>query len=117
MAGYFVEAVILGIGLCILMLRGAEYALGKLTAAPTRAHYPLTCFIGDALDGMRRATRSRTSIYLVAMVKIVISFTWMIVLALNTTMGVAWHRFTAWPNIWFKRERRRPHLRWAVCSR
>ncbi|MGH3472463.1 MAG: (Fe-S)-binding protein, partial [Nocardioidaceae bacterium] len=23
---------------------------------------------------------------------------------LNTTMGVAWHRFTVWPNIWFKRE-------------
>ena len=38
------------------------------------------------------------------MIKIVISFTWMIVISLNTTMGVAWHRFTAWPNIWFKRE-------------
>jgi ferredoxin len=25
------------------------------------------------------------------------------VLAMNTTMGVAWHRFTAWFNIWFKR--------------
>jgi Fe-S oxidoreductase len=25
------------------------------------------------------------------------------VLGLNATMGVAWHRFTAWPNIWFKR--------------
>ncbi|MEJ7741901.1 MAG: heterodisulfide reductase-related iron-sulfur binding cluster [Nocardioidaceae bacterium] len=43
-------------------------------------------------------------VYLVAMLKIVISFTWMIVLSLNTTMGVAWHRFTAFPNIWFKRE-------------
>ena len=38
------------------------------------------------------------------MVKIVISFTWMIVISLNTTMGVAWHRFTAFFNIWFKRE-------------
>ena len=27
-----------------------------------------------------------------------------IVIGLNTTMGVAWHRFTVWPNIWFKRE-------------
>ena len=51
-----------------------------------------------------RATRRCSNmIYLVAMVKIVISFTWMIVLARNTTMGVAWHRFTAWPNIWFRR--------------
>ncbi len=38
------------------------------------------------------------------MIKILISFTWMITISLNVTMGVAWHRFTAWPNIWFKRE-------------
>ena len=38
------------------------------------------------------------------MVKIVISMTWLIVIARNVTMGVAWHRFTAWSNIWFKRE-------------
>ena len=47
---------------------------------------------------------SRTSIYLVAMLKIVISFAWMITISLNPTMGVAWHRFTAFFNIWFKRE-------------
>ncbi|CAO0830895.1 (Fe-S)-binding protein OS=Streptomyces microflavus OX=1919 GN=G3I39_33125 PE=4 SV=1 [Streptomyces microflavus] len=29
---------------------------------------------------------------------------WMIVVSLNTNMGVAWHRFLALPNIWFKRE-------------
>ena len=29
---------------------------------------------------------------------------WFAVLGLNLTMGVAWHRFTVWPNIWFKRE-------------
>jgi len=28
----------------------------------------------------------------------------MIVVSLNTNMGVAWHRFLAFPNIWFKRE-------------
>jgi len=38
------------------------------------------------------------------MVKILISFAWMITISLNATMGVAWHRFTAWPNIWFKRK-------------
>jgi Fe-S oxidoreductase len=26
------------------------------------------------------------------------------VISLNATMGVAWHRFTVWPNIWFKRK-------------
>ena len=40
----------------------------------------------------------------VAAIKIIISMAWFIVIGLNTTMGVAWHRFTVWPNIWFKRE-------------
>jgi Fe-S oxidoreductase len=100
---YFVEGVILGIGLCILALRGAEYALDDLDGGASRTHYPLTFFIGNGLSGLG-TTSLENIVYLVAMVKIVISFTWMIVLALNTTMGVAWHRFTAWPNIWFKRE-------------
>jgi Fe-S oxidoreductase len=96
---YFVEAVILGIGLCILALRGLEYALAD---APARVDYPLTYFIGAWFTDMSPATLINL-VYLVAMTKIVISFTWMIVLAANATMGVAWHRFTAWPNIWFKR--------------
>ncbi len=99
--GYFVEAVILGIAVCIIALRGAEYALQGASAS--RADFPLTFFVGEALSGVARGGLENI-VYLVAMVKIVISFTWMIVLSLNTTMGVAWHRFTAWPNIWFKRE-------------
>jgi Fe-S oxidoreductase len=98
--GYFVEAVILGVGLCILVLRGAEYALEP---GASTADFPLSFFIGQGLDGLGVAALERL-VYLVAMVKIVISFTWMIVISLNATMGVAWHRFTVWPNIWFKRK-------------
>jgi Fe-S oxidoreductase len=98
--GYFVEFVILGVGLCVLLLRGAEYALQG--AAASKLHFPLTFFIGDALSGLSTSALAKL-VYLVAMVKIVISFVWMIVISLHTTMGVAWHRFTAWPNIWFKR--------------
>ena len=97
---YFVEGVILGIGICIVLLRGAEYGLGGADA--TTAHFPLTAWVSN-LYGSAGDSTLRNVIYLVAMVKIVISFTWMIVLATHTTMGVAWHRFTAWPNIWFKR--------------
>ena len=43
-------------------------------------------------------------IWVTAAVKIVVSMTWLIVLALNTSMGVAWHRFTVWFNIWHKRK-------------
>jgi Fe-S oxidoreductase len=103
--GYFVESVIFGVGVCILLLRGAEYALAQYGSDPDHAsefHFPLTAWIGQLLDGMSESAL-KNFIFTVAMVKILISFTWMIVLALNTTMGVAWHRFTVWPNVWFKR--------------
>jgi Fe-S oxidoreductase len=105
--GYFVEGVILGVGLCIMLLRGAEYALGKVAGGEGAQyadafHFPFTFWLGELFTGMS-ASALATFIYLVAMIKIVISFTWMIVLSLNTTMGVAWHRFTVWFNIWFKR--------------
>ena len=38
-----------------------------------------------------------------ALVKILISMGWMITVAVTPTMGVAWHRFLAFFNIWFKR--------------
>src|SRR3954463_2301898 len=105
--GYFVEGVILGVGLCIMLLRGAEYALGKVSGGEGAQyadafHFPFTFWVGELFSGMS-ASALANLIYLVAMIKIVISFTWMIVLALNTTMGVAWHRFTVWFNVWFKR--------------
>jgi Fe-S oxidoreductase len=105
--GYFVEAVILGVGLCILLLRGAEYALGKVAGGEGAQyadafHFPFTFWLGELFTGMS-ASALANFIYLVAMIKIVISFTWMIVLGLNATMGVAWHRFTVWFNVWFKR--------------
>jgi Fe-S oxidoreductase len=97
--GYFVEAVIVGIGVCILVLRGAEYAL---QSGASKTDFPLTFFIGQGLAGLGTGSLENL-VYFVAMLKIVISFTWMIVISLNATMGVAWHRFTVWPNIWFKR--------------
>ena len=42
-------------------------------------------------------------IQITAAIKIVVSMAWFIVLALNLTMGVAWHRFLAPFNIYFKR--------------
>ena len=37
------------------------------------------------------------------MLKILVSFAWMITISLTPTMGVAWHRFLAFVNIYFKR--------------
>jgi Fe-S oxidoreductase len=104
--GYFVEAVILTVGLCILLLRFAEYAIAQYGDSPENAtafHFPLTFWAGELLSGWSESALANL-IWGVAMTKIVISMTWLIVLARNATMGVAWHRFTVWFNIWFKRK-------------
>jgi Fe-S oxidoreductase len=104
---YFVEAVILSVGLCILTLRGLEYALisgyGEHPDHASGFHFPLTSWLGGLFEGASETSLSN-AIWIVATIKIVVSFTWMIVLGLNPSMGVAWHRFTAWFNIFFKRK-------------
>ncbi|SCF91931.1 (Fe-S)-binding protein [Streptomyces sp. Ncost-T10-10d] len=97
---YFVEYVILGIGLAILTLRGLEGAIHHVEGydAAYFISYPLVlAFKGLALSTLQNL------IYFTAMMKIGISLIWMITVSLNTNMGVAWHRFLAFPNIWFKR--------------
>ena len=100
---YYVEATILGVVVCVLSLRFLEYWLGQTEGADwaTRLHFPTTSWLGtgDALTqgGIENA------IIVVATVKILISMAWFITVALQPTMGVAWHRFLAFFNIWFKR--------------
>jgi Fe-S oxidoreductase len=104
--GYFVELVILGVALCILALRFLEFALARAAGRAedaTLLHFPLTAWGGRLLTGVSLSTLE-TAVILVATVKILISFAWMITISLQPTMGVAWHRFLAFPNIWAKRE-------------
>jgi Fe-S oxidoreductase len=96
--GYYVEATIVGIIACVVTLRGLEYAL----TSGDKLHYPLTWPLGEAFSSGSRSGLEN-AVYVIAMIKILISMAWFVVIAANTTMGVAWHRFTAWPNIWFKR--------------
>jgi Fe-S oxidoreductase len=100
--GLYVELTILGIVVCVLALRAMEAQLLATGPDPTtRGDFPLTWFLLPAGIG---TTALETAIVLVAAAKIVISMAWFVVLGLDTTMGVAWHRFTVWPNVWFKRE-------------
>jgi len=98
---YFVEGVILGIGVCIMLLRGLEGALGGHLSYS--AHYPVSYPLVHAFDGMSTSSLENW-IYVVAALKIVISMAWAITIGLNSTMSVAWHRFLAFPNIWFKKK-------------
>jgi Fe-S oxidoreductase len=104
---YYVEATILAVVVCVLLLRGLEYALaasGSGGAAGTASwgHYPTTAWLGGLLSGAS-VTALENAIVVVAAVKIFVSMAWFITIALQPTMGVAWHRFLAFPNIWFKR--------------
>ncbi|MDP9458840.1 MAG: (Fe-S)-binding protein [Actinomycetota bacterium] len=92
---YFVEAVVLIVGLCILGIRAAKIA-ADLDNAPTWSHP-----VSSALSTLFPANPDLVSI--IAFVKIVVSLAWVIVLSRTLNMGVAWHRFSAFFNIYFKR--------------
>ncbi|MFC8350182.1 (Fe-S)-binding protein [Streptomyces sp. NPDC057280] len=98
---YFVEYVILTIGTVIYILRGLEGALHHVEhyEAAYFASYPLVAALRD-LD----VSTLQNLVYLFAGIKVSVSFIWMIVVSLNADMSVAWHRFLAFPNIWFKRD-------------
>jgi len=97
---YFVEGVILVVGVCIFMLHALEGAQHHV------AGYESSFFISypvvNGLEGLDVSTLQNLT-YFFAGLKIATSFIWMIVVALKTDMGVAWHRFLAFPNIFFKR--------------
>jgi Fe-S oxidoreductase len=97
---YFVEALALLEGSAILFVRAAEW---KLDEEVGRSHYPIASWIGDALYPVDESSLHNL-IYFIAAFKIALAMIWLMVIARNITMGIAWHRFTAWFNIYFKRE-------------
>ncbi|MEU4346964.1 (Fe-S)-binding protein [Streptomyces sp. NPDC023838] len=98
---YFVETIILVVGVCIMTLRALEGVQHHVDSYEPGffASYPLIL----ALKGLS-LTAIQNLTYAVAGLKIAASFIWMITVSLKTDMGVAWHRFLGFPNIWFKRE-------------
>jgi Fe-S oxidoreductase len=98
--GYFVEAVIVGVLICGFLIRGFKVANGAFDF-PTWAT-PVSHAIGALLPAAHNGATW------VALVKLFISMGWLITIALNVTMGVAWHRFLAFFNIFFKRNPEKP---------
>ncbi|MEV0649164.1 (Fe-S)-binding protein [Phytomonospora sp. NPDC050363] len=95
---YYVEITIVAIGVCEFLLRSLVIAEGAdIPAWASPIGYGLSKLY-TAGDGVLAA------ITIVAMVKILVSMAWFMVIARNITMGVAWHRFTAFFNIYFKRD-------------
>ena len=101
---YYVEITILLVGVCVIALRAMEYALGssKGESWATAVHFPFTAWIGSWFAQTPDSTLE-TGIAIVAFIKIAVSLAWLITVAAQPTMGVAWHRFLAFFNVWFQR--------------
>ena len=104
---YYVEATILAIVFCVFALRGLEGALAGETQ--WNWHYAISWPAVLAFNSMSQSS-IESAILFVATSKIVISMAWFIVIATNLTMGIAWHRFLAFFNIYYKRNIDKPAL-------
>lgn len=101
----FVEWVVLLVCLCVILLQGFEYALSAhVGQVRLWWQYPLTWFIGAGVLKAEFAAESvANAIVLVSLLKIIVSMSWLTVVGVHTTMGVAWHRFLAVLNLYFRR--------------
>ena len=105
----FVEATIIGVVACVLALRMLEHAHLAVSPDPAQralaswTHFPLTAWTGPLL-APASAGALGNAILVVATIKVVLSMTWFVVVGLQPSMGVAWHRFLAILNVYARRE-------------
>ena len=105
----FVEATIIGVVACVLALRMLEHAHLAVSPDPAQralaswTHFPLTAWTGPLLAPVSAGALGN-AILVVATIKVVLSMTWFVVVGLQPSMGVAWHRFLAILNVYARRE-------------
>ncbi len=93
---YFVEAVVLVEGLGVVFVKAQKIAAG-VEDPPVWAAF-VTHYLAQLLPA------SLTLVSIFAVVKLLSGMVWLLVVGQNITQGVAWHRFSAFPNIYFKRK-------------
>jgi len=97
---YYIEATILAIVFCVIALRGLEGAL--LNEKGWNWHYAFS-YPAVVFFSTYSVNQIENLIQIIAFTKISVSMIWFIVVGLNLNMGIAWHRFLAPFNIFFKR--------------
>jgi Fe-S oxidoreductase len=95
-AAYFVEAMVLLEGLGMISVKSGKIASG--IENPPLWTSPVTTLIAQTLPDNPQLV----SVF--ALIKLLGAMIWLIVVGKNITFGVAWHRFSAFFNIYFKRE-------------
>ncbi|TQF69234.1 (Fe-S)-binding protein [Rhodococcus spelaei] len=91
---YFVEWVVLTEGIGMVLVKAGVLSLAGHSAWTD----PITGQIAKVIPA------NVTLISIFAFVKLMSGMVWLFVVGRNITWGVAWHRFSAFPNIYFKRE-------------
>ena len=97
---YYVEATILIIVFCVIALRGLE---GALTDVNSWSFHFAFSYSAVLFFSNYSIAQIENLIQIVAFIKIATSMIWFIVVGLNLNMGIAWHRFLAFFNIYFKK--------------
>ena len=98
-AAYFVEAVVLLEGLGMVFVKA-----GKLSLQEAEGHHFhwTTDFVTGPLSQILPANELMVSIF--ALIKLLSGMVWLYIVGRNITWGVAWHRFSAFFNIYTKRD-------------
>ncbi|WP_280233898.1 (Fe-S)-binding protein [Nocardia cyriacigeorgica] len=91
---YFVEWVVLTEGIGMVLVKAGVLSL--------HGHSSWTDPITGQIAKVIPANVTLISIF--AFIKLMSGMVWLFVVGRNITWGVAWHRFSAFPNIYFKRE-------------
>lgn len=98
-AAYFVEIVVLLEGLGMVFVKAGKLALERQDGHDFSW---ATDFLTGPLSTILPANELMVSIF--ALIKLLSGMIWLYVVGRNITWGVAWHRFAAFFNIYFKRE-------------
>ncbi|MFI6171168.1 Fe-S oxidoreductase, partial [Nocardia sp. NPDC051052] len=95
LAAYFVESIVLVEGISML---GAK----SLVLAYTGEHHASSDFVSMYIAELLPSSAALVSVF--AFFKLMAALVWVVVVGRNINWGVAWHRFSAFFNIYFKRE-------------
>ena len=98
-AAYFVEAVVLLEGLGMVFVKAGKLSL---QAAEGDHFHWATDFVTGPLSQILPANELMVSIF--ALIKLLSGMVWLYIVGRNITWGVAWHRFSAFFNIYTKRD-------------
>ncbi|WP_338401679.1 (Fe-S)-binding protein [Flaviflexus huanghaiensis] len=92
----YVEFTIIGVVACVIIIRGADYAYLQDNEI---INFPLTFWIGSLMGGLSQGALGWI-ITIFSALKLALSVSWLVVIGLVPSMGVAWHRFLAIVNIY-----------------